>query len=128
MATPLTAVDINAVGAGAILLLAAEMESPTAVAVLVHDGEVVIHIAEAVFGAALAAAGTRSEYGQLVAHRPGHKVNAVDSLLDDVITVRALDWIESPDDDEDFDETKRLFSGTPVFSPFVRHNPNATPQ
>lgn len=27
--------------------------------------------------------------------------------------------------DEDFDETKRLVSGAPVYSPFVRHNPNA---
>jgi NAD(P)H dehydrogenase (quinone) len=30
--------------------------------------------------------------------------------------------------DEDFDETKKLVSGAPVYSPFVRHNPNATPQ
>lgn len=27
--------------------------------------------------------------------------------------------------DEDFDETKRLVSAAPVYSPFVRHNPDA---
>jgi hypothetical protein len=30
--------------------------------------------------------------------------------------------------DENFDETKRLISGAPVYSPLVRHNPNATKQ
>ena len=29
--------------------------------------------------------------------------------------------------DEDFDESKRLVAGAPVYSPFVRHNPNAIP-
>ncbi len=28
--------------------------------------------------------------------------------------------------DNEFDETKRLVSGTPVYSPFVRHNPDTT--
>ncbi len=27
--------------------------------------------------------------------------------------------------DEEFDETKKLFSETPIYSPFIRHNPNA---
>jgi NAD(P)H dehydrogenase (quinone) len=30
--------------------------------------------------------------------------------------------------DEDFDESKRLVSGAPVYPPFVRHNPKAIPQ
>ena len=30
--------------------------------------------------------------------------------------------------DEEFDETKRLVSDSPVYSPFVRHNPDASPQ
>ena len=30
--------------------------------------------------------------------------------------------------DHDFDETKRLVSGAPVYSPFVRHRPDAIPQ
>ncbi len=30
--------------------------------------------------------------------------------------------------DHDFDETKRLVSGAPVYSPFVRHLPNAIPE
>ena len=30
--------------------------------------------------------------------------------------------------DHEFDETKRLTPGAPVYSPFIRHNPDAKPQ
>src|SRR5262249_11398393 len=67
---------------GAVGLLAAHAEALDAVAVLVGDGHVVVDVAELRAGAHLAAARAVAARRVLVAHHPGHLVQAVHVLLD----------------------------------------------
>src|SRR5262249_14176274 len=69
----------------AVVLLAAEAEQLDAALVLEDHGVVVEDVAALRLGAHLAAAHAAGPDGVLVLHGPGHLVQAVDVLLDDVV-------------------------------------------
>src|SRR5260370_15113596 len=83
--------DAFAFGSGDVLrfivvatgLLAAIVETARSVFILINNGEVVVDIAQR--GPHLAAAVAGYPRGWRVAHRPGHHVEAVDRLLDDMV-------------------------------------------